>query len=251
MTPHTPPGAADPGPSTDVAHRDLAALEHGLVVSCQAYPGEPMRDPRVMSAVARAVVDGGAVAVRLQGAADIAATRQFLQVPIIGLIKQGTTGVYITPTLDSVRAVIDAGADIVATDATARPRPDGLSLAATIETAHAAGRAVMADCGSLADAEHAVELGVDCIGTTLAGYTDDREPTPGPDFDLLGDLVGLSAAPVIAEGRVRTPEDVRRCFDTGAYAVVVGTAITHPTAITRRFVEASRAATRRSDGRDW
>lgn len=217
-------------------HPVLALLRGRLLVSCQAYPGEPMRDPVIMTAVALAALLGGAAGIRAQGLADIAMIRSRTEAPLVGLVKVDGSDVFITPTVADARAVAAAGADIVALDATSRPRPDGSPLAASIEAIHAAGKLAMADCSCLDDARYAVAAGADCVGTTLAGYTPSRLATTGPDFELLAELVGALSVPVVAEGRIRTPADARRCLDTGAHSVVVGTAITHPTRITQSFV---------------
>jgi N-acylglucosamine-6-phosphate 2-epimerase len=215
----------------------LAAIESRLVVSCQAYPGEPMRSPAVMAAVAQAVVEGGAKGVRAQGIEDLEAIRPLVDVCLIGLVKRGADGVFITPTVTDALDCVTAGADIVAVDGTRRDRPDGQPLGATVAAVHAAGALVMADCGSLDDALHSVAAGADCVGTTLAGYTGERPVTRGPDLDLVTELVAQVPVPVIAEGRIRNPDDALACLEAGAYAVVVGTAITHPTRITRTFAE--------------
>lgn len=221
----------------------IHALAGGLIVSCQAYPGEPLRHPETMAQMAEAVVAGGAVAVRAQGLADISFIKGRTAVPLIGLWKDGHDGVFITPTLRHAGAVRDAGADIVALDGTRRPRPDGRTLAETIDGLRAsAPTLVMADCGSLEDALSALDAGADIIGTTLAGYTADRPPTDGPDLELLAQLVSrLPGIPIVAEGRVHTPAHARAALDAGAYAVVVGTAITHPTTITGWFRQALTA----------
>jgi len=214
-------------------------LRGRLVVSCQAYPGEPMRDPRTMAQVAESVVRGGACAVRIQGIADIRATRAVVDVPIIGLWKVGTGGVFITPTLDHALAVARAGADIIAVDGTRRPRPDGLDLADTIGAIkECSGTPVMADCGSLADAVAAVAAGADLVSTALAGYTGERPATPGPDLDLVAAIASATDVPVVVEGRIRTPFEAAEALRRGAMAVCVGTAITHPLSITRSFCEA-------------
>lgn len=218
----------------------IEALRGGLVVSCQAYPGEPMRDPRVMTAVALAAVQGGALGIRAQGLDDLAALRPALSVPLIGLLKVGKTGVFITPTVADCRAVACTGCEIVALDGTVRPRPDGSSLKDCFDAVHELGALAMADCGSLEDAEASMDAGADVLGTTLSGYTAARTRTAGPDFELLAGIVAISDRPVFAEGRVRTPGDAARCLDLGAHTVVVGTAITHPTSITRGFVDALR-----------
>lgn len=215
----------------------LASIEGRLVVSCQAYPGEPMRTPAVMAAVAQSVVAGGAHGVRAQGIEDLEAIRPLVDVCLIGLVKRGADGVFITPTAADAVDCVTAGADIVAVDGTRRDRPDGQPLAATVAAVHAAGALVMADCGSLGDALHSVAAGADCVGTTLAGYTGERPVTRGPDLDLLTEFVARLTVPVIAEGRVRNPDDALACLHAGAYAVVVGTAITNPARITQTFAE--------------
>lgn len=214
----------------------LAKMRAGLIVSCQAYPGEPMRSPEVMRAIAQAAVIGGAVGIRAQGLDDLRAMRPVLPVPLVGLIKRGETGVFITPTLADALACVAAGADIVAIDGTRRPRPDQHDLHQVAQAVHDAGALVMADCGSVADAEAAVEAGADCIATTLAGYTGDRPLTQGPDLELVQELTRILDVPVVAEGRIRTPAEAAACLRAGAFTVTVGTAITHPTSLTAGFV---------------
>lgn len=218
----------------------LESLRSQLIVSCQAYPGEPMRDPRTTAQLAASAVIGGAAAVRVQGLADIQYTRAAVEVPVIGLWKDGHDGVFITPTLRHALAVANAGAHIVAIDGTRRARPDGLSLAETVAGIRAGSQAlVMADCGSFDDASAAVEAGADLVGTTLAGYTGERSKTHGPDLELLERIAAAGLGrPLIAEGRVHTPGQAREALDAGAFAVVVGTAITHPATITGWFTAA-------------
>ncbi|AZQ77132.1 N-acetylmannosamine-6-phosphate 2-epimerase [Flaviflexus ciconiae] len=216
----------------------LESMKNRLVVSVQAYPGEPMRDPRTMAQIALAAELGGAAAIRCQGLADISAIKGQVSVPIIGLWKEGSEGVYITPTLRHARACSMAGADIVAIDATRRPRPDGRTYAETVAALHDEGIVVMADCGSIGDAEMAYEAGSDILSTTLSGYTGEREKTAGPDLELLRQMVEQFDRPVLCEGRVHTPDQARSALDAGAWSVVVGTGITHPTSITSWFVQA-------------
>ena len=218
----------------------IETLAGRLIVSAQAYPGEPMRDSRTMAQVAASAVRGGAAAVRVQGIADIQAVRAAVEVPVIGLWKDGNAGVYITPTYQHAYAVALAGAHVVAVDGTRRPRPDGLSLGQTITRIHENTNAlVMADCGSLHDALAAAEAGADLLGTTLAGYTGERPKTTGPDIDLLRAMIEADLRiPIIAEGRVHTPLQALDAVRAGAHAVVVGTAITHPATITSWFVGA-------------
>lgn len=220
--------------------QDLEDLRGHLIVSCQAYPGEPMRDPRTTGQVAASAVIGGAAAVRVQGLADVQHTRSAVEVPVIGLWKDGHDGVFITPSLQHALAVAHAGAHVVAIDGTRRVRPDGLTLAQTVAGIHAESHAlVMADCGSFEDAAAAVEAGADLVGTTLSGYTGERPKTSGPDLELLGQIAAADfGVPLIAEGRLHTPAQARQALDAGAFAVVVGTAITHPATITGWFAEA-------------
>ena len=224
----------------DRANTLLQQIKGGLVVSVQAYPGEPMRHPETMAQIALAAQQGGAVAIRCQGLADISAIRGQVDVPVIGLWKDGHDGVFITPTLRHARACMMAGADIVALDATRRPRPDGLTYAQTVAALHDEGAVVMADCGSFEDAVMAAEAGSDILSTTLSGYTGERPKTDSPDYEVIETLVKEldGSRPLIAEGRIHTPEQARRAMDVGAHAVVVGTAITHPTSITGWFRDA-------------
>lgn len=219
---------------------DLEMLRGGLIVSCQAYPGEPLRDPDVTARMTRAVVEGGARGVRVQGIGDIRATvAAAVDVPVVGLWKDGDGGVFITPTLRHVLAVAEAGAHIVALDGTRRPRPDGLSLARTIEALKAEHPVlVMADCGSLDDAREAEQAGADILGTTLSGYSGERPKTEGPDLQLIGEVAAACGRPVVAEGRIHRPEQAASALEAGAFAVCVGTAITHPTTITGWFRDA-------------
>jgi N-acylglucosamine-6-phosphate 2-epimerase len=213
----------------------LDALRGRLIVSVQAQPHEPMHGAAHMAAMARAVVQGGAAAVRCESPADIAAIRAAVDVPLIGLWKVGDEGVYITPTVEAVQAVAAAGADMVAVDATDRPRP--APLRELVDAAHALGKLVLADCATLAEALAAQEAGADAVAPTLAGYTGGPVPRE-PAWALLEAMVRGCRVPVFMEGRIWTPADVRQALDMGAWAVVVGSAITRPQLITARFAEA-------------
>lgn len=220
----------------------LDRLAGGLIVSCQAYDGEPLQHPDSILRIAQSAVLGGAAAVRLEGLENIANGRE-LGVPVIGIVKVGDEGVRITPTLDDALRAIAAGADIIAIDGTRRPRPDGLSLAQTVAGIRAASDApIMADCGSLGDALAAEQAGVDLIGTTLAGYSGEREPTEGPDLELIAQLRERLHTPIVAEGRIHSTEHAAQARRAGAFAVCVGTAITHPSSITRWFTQALHGA---------
>ncbi|WP_329004716.1 putative N-acetylmannosamine-6-phosphate 2-epimerase [Kribbella sp. NBC_00709] len=214
-----------------------------LVVSCQAGPENPIHGPAAMALMAQAAEAGGAGAIRANGPADIAAIRAVTDLPIIGLHKLGDpAGVFITPTYEAAAGVVAAGADLVALDATLRPRPDGQRVAQQIARIHHdLGVPVLADVDSLDAGLAAREAGADLVATTLSGYTNGHPPT-GPDVELVRQLAAKLDCPIVAEGRIRTPEDVRTVCDAGAYAVVVGHAITNPMDITARLVGAIPAA---------
>jgi N-acylglucosamine-6-phosphate 2-epimerase len=216
----------------------LNQLRGGLIVSCQARQGTALHGPAHMSAMARAATDGGAVGIRAEGLDDVRAIRDAVQLPLIGLWKTDNPGVFITPTAEHAVAVAETGADIVATDATTRTRPDGKTVAATIDAIHRHGALAMADIATIDDALAAEQAGADLIGTTLSGYTNDSPAQPGPDLELVAALTKRVDAPVVAEGRVHTPTQARQALDAGAWTVVVGTAITAPTWITAQFADA-------------
>ncbi|PWU54308.1 N-acetylmannosamine-6-phosphate 2-epimerase [Micromonospora sp. S4605] len=224
----------------------LDELAGGLVVSCQPLPDEPddpMRDPYVQARVAASVVRGGAVAVRVNGPDDVRAVRALVDVPVIGLYKHGTDDVFITPTAAHAVEVALAGAQIVAVDATDRPRPDGRTFADTVRSVRERTDAlVLADVSTVAEGVAAVEAGADAVATTLSGYTPASPRSDQPDVELLARLVARLPVPVLAEGRYRTTEQIRRAFETGAHAVVTGNAVTSPLWITRRLIPATPRA---------
>lgn len=216
------------------------AIRGKLIVSVQAPEGHAMRDTHTLTHVARACVDGGSPAIRCGGYGgleDIGSISNAVDVPVFGLTKEGATGVYITPTKAAVAAVAQAGAAVVCADATLRPRPDGSTFADLVQVAHDAGVVIMADCATPEEMEAAYEAGADIISTTLAGYTEHREKTAGPDFDCLreGRERCGDAAFIISEGRFYTPADVAHGMLAGANAVIAGTAITDPGFITAQF----------------
>jgi N-acylglucosamine-6-phosphate 2-epimerase len=194
-----------------------------------------------MALLAQAAVTGGAAAIRANGVPDVAAIRKAVDVPILGINKVGDPrGVFITPNVGSAAEIVAAGADMIAMDGTLRARPDGRLLREHIAEIHdVLGVAIMADVDSLEAGVAAREAGADVVATTLSGYTGNGVPA-GPDVELVARLSGSVDCPVIAEGRYWTPADVQAAFDAGAYAVVIGAAITNPMAITRRFVAESR-----------
>ena len=216
-----------------------ATLNGSLIVSCQPVPGGPLDRPEIVVGFALAALASGAVAVRIEGIANVAAVRIATRAPIIGLVKRdfADTPVRITATVADVDALAEAGADIIAFDATAYPHPEPIADLYAAIRRH--GRKAMADISTEAEGRAAVGLGVDFIGTTLSGYMGGPVPED-PDLPLVAALAGCGR-PVIAEGRIRVPEQARAAIAAGAAAVVVGSAITRPEHITEWFARAVAA----------
>lgn len=217
-------------------------LRGGLIVSCQALPHEALFGPEIMARLAVAAQAGGAVGIRANSPADVAAIRAVTDLPLIGLSKVDVLGfdVYITPTLADALAVSEAAADIIALDATARPHPEGLTSDFLRRVREETGRPILADISTHDEALAAQDAGADFISTTMSGYTPYSPQTVEPDLDLVRRLAAVLTVPLIAEGRIATPEQARAALDAGAWAVVVGGAITRPQQITERFARALR-----------
>ena len=220
----------------------IEKLKGKIVVSVQAMPEEPLYKEDCMFAMMKSVVNGGAGGLRVAGARDVRNAKSF-GIPVIGLTKPDKLPenwkeiVYITPGLKEVQSLIEAGADIIAFDGTSRPH-DRCQVQEIIDTIHNAGRLAMADISTVEEGEICANLGADLISTTLAGYTlESGAPSEGPDFKLLKELVDLLDAPIILEGRIWEPEEVKKALDYGAHCVVIGSAITRPQLITKRFTE--------------
>jgi len=209
----------------------IQALRHGLIVSCQAPVDSPMHNPLVIAAMAEASVNQGAVGVRIDSPEHIKAVRAQIpaNVPIIGLWKQQLPGseVYITPQFHHAALVAAAGADIIAIDGTLRERPGGETVNTLISRIHdELGKLVMADVDTLENAIAAAKAGADIVGTTLYGYTNQTKHLPPPGFDLLTQIVEKLDVPAICEGGISSPQMTVEALKLGAFAVVVGTAIT-------------------------
>lgn len=220
----------------------IEKLRGKIIVSSQAMPNEPFYDEKCMLAMMQSVINGGAEGLRVAGIRDVKNAKRF-NVPVIGLTKPDIlpqnwkSVVYITPTLDKVNSLIEAGADIIAFDGTSRPRPDGSNLEQIIELIHSAKKLAMADISTFEEGVKCSDIGADIISTTLAGYTDDSLPCKDtPDFELLEKLVKSTSKPIFLEGRVWYPEEVKKAFELGAHSVVIGSAITRPQLITKRFI---------------
>ncbi|MDE2749459.1 MAG: N-acetylmannosamine-6-phosphate 2-epimerase [Chloroflexota bacterium] len=217
----------------------LAAVKGRLIVSCQALQDEPLHGAEIMAKMALAAKVGGAAAIRANGPADIRAIKRAVDLPVIGLYKQGDSGVYITPSFDAAAQIAAAGADVIALDCTDRPRPDGAHVGELLARIHGElRRPSFADVSTLDEAKSAVDMGAAMAAPTLSGYTGDSPAQEGPDFELLAQMIEALPIPVIAEGRIHRPEQARRALDMGAWAVVVGSAITRPRSITARFARA-------------
>lgn len=222
----------------------IERLKNKVVVSVQAMPSEPLYLEKCMAAMMKSVVKGGAGGLRVAGVRDVKNAKVLFDVPVIGITKPDIIPanykeiVYITPTLDDVISLVDAGADVIAFDGTQRPRPNKASLAEMIKYIHINKRVAMADISTFEDGIEAAKLGADILSTTLAGYTLESKNSPaGPDFPLLERLAKEVDIPVVLEGRIWEPEEVDKAFELGAHCVVIGSAITRPQLITKRFVQ--------------
>lgn len=217
----------------------LGALRGGLIVSVQPPAGSALDTLEIVAALAAAALANGAVGLRLEGAERIAAVRSRTQAPIIGIVKRTVSGFepYITASLADVESVLDAGASVVAADATARPRPDGSTFEAAVRAIHRRGALAMADCATFEDAAGAAAAGADILATTLCGYTPQTRGTALPALELVAAIKPLGKF-TVCEGGIGSPEAAARAFDAGADAIVVGTAITNVDALVRRFADA-------------
>ena len=210
-----------------------------LVVSCQALPHEPLHSSFIMSRMAVAAMEGGAAGIRAQSACDINAIAKVCPLPIIGIVKRkyDDSEIYITPTMKEVEELLSTRAEIIALDATDRERPGGVLTKALVDRIHEEGRLAMADCSVFEECLAAQEMGFDIVSTTLSGYTEYSSKQEGPDFSLIRRCAEELSVPVIAEGRIHCPEDLKKAFECGAFSAVVGGAITRPQEITARFVK--------------
>ncbi|WP_338461139.1 N-acetylmannosamine-6-phosphate 2-epimerase [Synechococcus elongatus IITB7] len=211
--------------------QQLRSLQGGLIVSCQAPADSPLHQPEIIAAIAAAAVQRGAVGIRLDTPEHVQAVRDRLpDTPIIGLWKRTfpDSPVYITPRYAEAEAIAAAGADIIALDCTLRPRPDGEDFRQIIpRIQQELGRLVMADVDTMEAAIAAAEAGADLIGTTLYGYTEATQGRTPPGWDLLAAAVQqIPNTPMICEGGIASAQAARQACDRGAFAVVVGTAIT-------------------------
>lgn len=218
----------------------LDKVKGRLIVSCQALENEPLHSPFIMGRMAKVAMEGGAVGIRAQGVEDIIEIKKVTGLPVIGIIKRNyeDSDIYITPTKKEVDELLTTGCEMIALDATNRVRPNNEDLKELIKYIKENGVLVMADISNYDEAIKAQEYGVDCVSTTLSGYTPYTKTLEGPDFVLMKRLVKDLEIPVIAEGKVNTPQDLKKVFELGVHSSVVGSAITRPQLITEKFVKA-------------
>lgn len=218
----------------------LNQVKGRLIVSCQALADEPLHSSFIMGRMARAAQEGGAAAIRAQSKEDIEEIRKVTGLPVIGLVKRNyaDSPVYITPTLCEVEELLASGCEMIALDMTLRPRPQGAKIAELVARVHEAGRLVLADIASFEEGLKAAALGADAVSTTLSGYTDYSPQLEGPDVELVARLSKALTVPVFAEGRINVPSDIKAVMQAGAWAPIVGSAITRPQLITAKFVAA-------------
>ena len=220
----------------------LAKIKGGLIVSCQALEDEPLHSSYIMSRMAFAAKEGGANGIRANTVEDITEIKKVVSLPVIGIIKQvyPDSDVYITPTMKEVDALVECGCDIIALDTTDRLHPNGVTFEEFFTEVRKKypNQLFMADTSCFEEGKKARELGIDLVGTTMAGYTPYTKGRSLPDFELMERYVNELKCPVIAEGGIWTPEQLRTALNIGVHAAVVGTAITRPRDITKRFKKA-------------
>lgn len=228
----------------------LNSIKGGLIVSCQALENEPLHSSYIMMKMAKAALIGGAVGIRANSPVDCAEIKQNVDLPIIAIFKNvyGDCNVYITPTIEEVKTLLFVNPEIIAVDATVRARPNGKTLEEFFkEIKQIYNGLIMADISNLEEGIEAERIGFDIVSTTLCGYTDYTLNEARPNIQLVKSLKDVLKIPIIAEGNVDSPEAAINCLDAGAWAVVVGAAITRPQLITKKFVDSIKNNKKRTD----
>ena len=218
----------------------LDQLKGKLIVSCQALPDEPLHSSFIMGRMALAADQGGAAGIRAQSKEDILEIQKNTDLPIIGIVKRNydDSDIYITPTMKEINELLETRCEIIALDATDRKRPNGETQKDLVQAIHDAGRLAMADCSTVEECVQAEKDGFDIVSTTLCGYTPYSVNVDGPNFPLMKEVLEKVKVPLIAEGKINTPQDLHDALEIGAFAAVVGGAITRPKQITERFIAA-------------
>lgn len=215
-------------------------IRGGMIISCQALEDEPLHSSTIMMRMAKAAQMGGAVGIRANSPQDCIEIKKNVDLPLIAIYKKvyGQNPVFITPTIEEVKSLLPANAEIIAVDATKRPRPDNKTLKEFYEEIRRIyDGLIMADISDYDEAVEAERIGFDLVSTTLSSYTDYTLNREKPDIDLIEKLRGVLNIPILAEGNVETPELAAKCIKAGAWAVVAGGAITRPQLITKKFVD--------------
>ena len=224
-----------------LSHQDvLSQIQYGLIASCQPVDDGPMDKPEIVSAMAQASVAGGASGLRIEGVDNLKATRAFVNIPIIGIVKRDLpdSPIRITPFLQDIEDLANAGADIIAVDGTSRPRP--VDIESAVKKIHEMGCLAMADCSNLEEGLYCQKLGFDIVGSTMSGYTGGAVPEE-PDYQLVKDLKAAGCF-VMAEGRYNTPELAKVAIEIGADCVTVGSALTRLEHIVSWFANSVKSA---------
>ena len=222
----------------------MSQVKGKLIVSCQALPEEPLHSSFIMGRMAIAAKQGGAHGIRANSVSDIEEIKKQVDLPVIGIIKRqyGDNPVYITPTMKEIDELMTVSPEVIAVDATCRQRPDGKTLDEFYQDIRAKypSQMLMADCSTLDEMLHAAKLGFDFVGTTLVGYTEESKGLhiESNYFEIIRELLSKIDKPVIAEGNIDTPAKAKRVLELGSYSVVVGSIITRPQVITKRFADA-------------
>lgn len=218
----------------------LNRIKGGLIVSCQALEDEPLHSSMIMGKMAKAALMGGAVGIRANTPEDCIEIKRNVDLPLIAIYKKvyGSSNVYITPTIEEIKELLPLDSEIIAVDATKRPRPDGKTLEEFFKDIKKIYKGlIMADISTYEEALEAERIGFDIVSTTLSGYTDYTLDRQKPDIELIKSLHRVINMPIIAEGNIQTPRDAVECLKAGAWALVAGGAITRPQLITKKFVD--------------